>query len=196
MAAVTLVVGLAAAAALDRAGHRVVALLTCALTALLVSPISWDHHWVWIAPAVTVLAVYGARARGVLRWAYLAAAALVIGLFGAWPGFLWGQPLDLGGFSMGFIWAPPNTHPGTFAQLGDRPWYVEYHWHGWQLLSGNLYVLTGLLLFAVVAILAVRSAWPRVRARRDSALRPGLPPAPVGSGLGFGGARSGKARSG
>jgi alpha-1,2-mannosyltransferase len=168
-AAVTLVVGLAAAALMDRAGHPVIGLLTCALTGLLVSPISWDHHWVWIAPAVAVLAVYGVRARGALRWAYLTGAGLIIGLFGAWPGFLWGQPLDLGGFSMGFIWVPPNTNPGTFAKLGDRPWYVEYHWRGFELITGNLYVLTGLALFVLLAALAGRIAWRRRRLDRGRA---------------------------
>jgi hypothetical protein len=81
----------------------------------------------------------------------------VTGLFGAWPGFLWGQPADLGAFSEGFIWAPPNTNPGTFAKLGDRVSYVEYHWSGWQLITGNLYVLTGLAIFVLIALLAVRN---------------------------------------
>jgi alpha-1,2-mannosyltransferase len=148
-AAVVLIIGLTAAALLDHAGHRVPAVLTCALTGLLSSPISWDHHWVWIAPAVTMLAVYAIRARGLLRWAFASAAVLVGAIFGAWPGFLWGQPLDLGGFWMGLIWIPPNTNPGTFQRLGDRHWYAEYHWHGWYLLSGNLYVLTGLALLAI-----------------------------------------------
>jgi alpha-1,2-mannosyltransferase len=154
----TLLAGIASAVALDRAGHRTVAVLTCALTGLLVSPVSWDHHWVWVVPAVTVLVVYGIRAHGALRWAYLAGATVLAGLFGAWPGFLWGQPLDLGGFSEGFIWIPPNTNPGTSAQLGDRPWYVEYHWHGWQLITGNLFVLTGVAVFVLLAALALRQA--------------------------------------
>jgi len=160
---VTLVVGIASAVALDRAGHRTVAVLTCALTGLLVSPVSWDHHWVWVVPAITVLIVYGIRARTAVRWAYLAGAALLAGLFGAWPGFLWGQPLDLGGFSEGLIWIPPNTNPGTSAQLGDRPWYAEYHWHGSQLITGNLFVLTGIAVFVLVAALAVRQAQERHR---------------------------------
>ncbi len=62
-ALITLVVGVASAVVLDRAGHRTVGVLTCALAGLLVSPISWDHHWVWVVPAVTVLVVYGIRAR-------------------------------------------------------------------------------------------------------------------------------------
>jgi len=155
--AVTLVAGLLSATALSRAGYPAAGIVTCALTALLVSPISWDHHWVWIVPGITIMASLGLRARGPLRWAWLTGAALVAGVFGAWPGFLWGQPVDLGGFSEGFIWAPPNTPPGTFARLGDRPSYAEYHWAGWQLVAGNLYVLAGVAALMVVAVLAVRS---------------------------------------
>lgn len=163
MALGTLAVGLASAVALDRAGHHMVGVLTCALTGLLASPVSWDHHWVWVVPAVTVLVVCGIRARSALRWAYLAGAALLVGLFGAWPGFLWGQPVDLGGFSEGLIWIPPNTSPGTSAQLGDRPWYPEYHWHGSQLIAGNLFVLTGIVVFVLLAVLAVRHGHARHR---------------------------------
>jgi len=173
-ALVALIVGVASAVALDRAGHRTVGVLTCALTGLLVSPISWDHHWVWIVPGVTALVVYGIRARRSLRWACLAGAALLAGLFGAWPGFLWGQPPDLGGFSEGLIWIPPNTNPGIFAQRGDKPWYAEYHWHGFQLITGNLFVLTGLVLFAQLAVLAVASEAAR---RRDAASPAGTPAA-------------------
>jgi alpha-1,2-mannosyltransferase len=163
VALVTVVVGLASAVAFDRAGHRTVGLLTCALTGLLASPVSWDHHWVWVVPAVTVLVVYGIRARRALRWAYLAGAALLAGVFGAWPGFLWGQPVDLGGFSEGLIWIPPNTSPGTSAQLGDRGWYPEYHWHGSQLIAGNLFVVAGIAVFALLAVLALRFEHARRR---------------------------------
>ncbi len=178
-AGVTLVAGLASAVALSRAGHPAVGVLTCALTGLLVSPVSWDHHWVWIVPGVTVLACYGLRARGALRWAFLAGAILVTGLFGAWPGFLWGQPIDLGAFSEGFIWAPPNTTPGTFAKLGDQASYAEYHWSGWQLIAGNLYVLTGLAIFVLIVALAVRSRVVRRPAAAEAA--PADSPVPVAS---------------
>jgi alpha-1,2-mannosyltransferase len=169
VAAVTLVAGLLAAAALSRAGHGPAGIVTCALTGLLVSPISWDHHWVWIVPGVTILLSLGLRARGRIRWAWLTGAGLVTGLFGAWPGFLWGQPVDLGAFSEGFIWASPNTPPGTFARLGDRPSYVEYHWAGWQLVAGNLYVLTGIAALILIAALAVLSRMARHPVSTDAA---------------------------
>ena len=159
VAALTVVLGLACAAALDRAGHPVVGLLACALTGLLVSPISWDHHWVWVVPAVTVMASYAIKAHGRARWALLGLAVAVGCLFAAWPGSLFGKPQDLGSFSLGLFWLPPNTNPGTYFQLGDRPWYVEYHWHGWELVAGNIYVLTGLLLFGLLVVLAARWTW-------------------------------------
>ena len=37
-----------------------------------------------------------------------------------------------------------------FSQLGDRPYYVEYHWHGFQLLWGNAYILGGMVLLLVL----------------------------------------------
>ena len=61
-ALLTAVAGLACAALLDRAGHPLPGLLACALTGLLISPISWDHHWVWIVPGVAVAAAYAVRA--------------------------------------------------------------------------------------------------------------------------------------
>jgi alpha-1,2-mannosyltransferase len=37
-----------------QAGDQVVALLVAAAAGLLVSPVSWSHHWVWITPAIVV----------------------------------------------------------------------------------------------------------------------------------------------
>ncbi len=58
--AVVAVVGLAAAAYCYRRAGDGWALLVAALTALLVSPISWSHHWVWCVPLLA-LAWYQAR---------------------------------------------------------------------------------------------------------------------------------------
>jgi alpha-1,2-mannosyltransferase len=187
VALIVLASGIGSAVILDRVGHRVMGILACELTGLLVSPISWDHHWVWIVPGVTALVCYGVRATDWRRWAWLAGGVLIVALFGAWPGSLWGQPTDLGGFSEGLIWAPPNTSPGTFARLGDRPSYVEYHWHGFQLVVGNLYVLTGLAVLIVTAFLAARLAIGRLR----KATGPGARPAGSSAGARRSASRSG-----
>ena len=103
-------------------------------------------------------------------------AALVTGLFAAWPGSLLGEAADLGGFSLGLIWLPPNTNPGTYYRLGDRPWYPEYHWHGAELVTGNLYVLTGLAAFLLLIALALVLASghdPPARAEYGQARRGG-----------------------
>src|SRR5204862_3253956 len=70
------IAGLAAAVLLYRARQPVPAMLACALTGLLVSPLSWDHHWVWVAPGIALLAHLGAVARRrAVRTAWWAAAA-------------------------------------------------------------------------------------------------------------------------
>jgi alpha-1,2-mannosyltransferase len=166
-AAVTAAAGLLAAVLLDRAGDRMLALLTCALTGLLASPISWDHHWVWIVPGITALAVGGARARGRARWAWWGTAAAIAWLFGAWSVTLWGEPLSQASFTLGFIWAPPDANPG-YNTRGDQPSFDVYHWHGLQLVVGNLYVLAGVALLALLLIRALggrrggwSGGWPR-----------------------------------
>ncbi len=168
----TLIVGLACATLLHRAGQPVAGILTCALTGLLVSPVSWDHHWVWIVPIVVVLAWYGLHARGAVRFAWLSGAVVVAGLFAAWPGVLWGQPRSVGDYFEGLIWWPPGTTAGQYARLGDRPWFAEYHWHGWQLAIGNLDVLTGLAVFVVAAAVAVRLTVTRRREAPAGGLDP------------------------
>ncbi len=194
VALVTAVAGLACAALLDRAGHPLPGLLACALTGLLVSPISWDHHWVWIVPGVAVAAAYavramqepavagaaGAGAPGTeparLRWrqagrwpaaGYWALAAAMLALYGAWPGSLWGEPHDLGQFSLGVLWQPPNTNPEIYYRRGDRPWFAEYHWHGIELLTGNAFLLGGLALLCVLVAAAVRTRVSISPAGRD-----------------------------
>ena len=206
VALVTVAAGLACAALLDRAGHPLPGLLAAALTGLLVSPISWDHHWVWIVPGVAVAATYAVRAmratgapglagvtggasgwgragpaalragrgwlgppaadparlrwRRALRWpaaGYWALAAGMLALYGAWPGSLWSRPQDLGQFSLGLLWQPPNTDPAVYYRDGDRPWFAEYHWHGIELLTGNAFLLGGLALLGVLIAAAIRT---------------------------------------
>jgi alpha-1,2-mannosyltransferase len=157
-AAVT-VTGLAAAAALHRSGRPVYGWLTCALTGLLVSPISWDHHWVWIVPVLVVLADAAARARGAARWRYGALAAVVAALFADWPG-RWTGPGAL----------VPQGLLGFF--VGPHPVHLKYHLYGLQVIGWNLYVLSGLALFALAVAAAARATLGR-RARAYAAALPG-----------------------
>jgi alpha-1,2-mannosyltransferase len=161
-AVVVVVVGLAgsvAAGLLDRKGYPVPGLLTAALTGLLVSPISWDHHWVWIAPGAVVAAHYAVQAwrRGARRLATgcgLVAAGLVV-WFGAWPASLFTSAVNLGNDSLGLLWIPKNTNPYYYVQYGDRPWFNEYHWHGLALILGNAFVLAGLAVFGLLLAVAL-----------------------------------------
>jgi alpha-1,2-mannosyltransferase len=149
-AALVLVIGLVAAALLYRAGHPVPGMLACALTGLLVSPLSWDHHWVWVAPGLALLVHLGAQARGAVRAWWWATAAVLFGVFGAWPQF-WALA-QAGLTPAGLFWYGPATY---FAR-GDQPWYHEFHWHGLQILAGNSLVLAGLVALAALVVAAVR----------------------------------------
>jgi alpha-1,2-mannosyltransferase len=157
-AAAALVLGILAAYLLERAGYHLPAILAAALTGLLISPISWDHHWVWVAPGVAVAGHYAIKTwktarsnadRWRARWLGVLAAFMIF-LYTAWPDAIWEHDRNLGRFSFGFLWAQKNTNPLLFFRYGDQPWYVEYHWHGFQLLWGNAYILGGLALLLVL----------------------------------------------
>jgi alpha-1,2-mannosyltransferase len=134
------IAGLASSTLASRRGHELLGLVACAATELLVSPISWSHHYVYVVPAL-VLAAYGPRR---LRYRILG-AALVVGLFGWWP-----QPIgSQGGYDprarllpRGFLLLAPNRGNG-----GE----VEFTWRGLELILGNYYVLTLLVFIAATA---------------------------------------------
>ncbi|HEY8478641.1 MAG TPA: glycosyltransferase 87 family protein [Spirillospora sp.] len=58
-------VGLVVAAAWARRGDWPTATAVTGVTGLMVSPISWAHHWVWVVPALAVLIRDGHRANAV-----------------------------------------------------------------------------------------------------------------------------------
>jgi alpha-1,2-mannosyltransferase len=166
--ALALILGVVAAAVLDRDGHPIPAILTASLTGLLVSPITWDHHWVWSAPAVATLVYYGvvrfwepARAKAL---ACLAGAAALLLLFWSWPDHWFQNVMHLGNDSFGLLWLAPDTQPSAYEHLGDQPYYVEYHFHGLTLLAGNVYILTGMAVFVVMLLISLR-IWTGQRGR-------------------------------
>ena len=62
-----------------RAGEPVLALTLIALFGLVVSPVSWSHHWVWVLPGVLVTAVLAYRRRNIaLAGVTAAGVALMI----------------------------------------------------------------------------------------------------------------------
>ena len=81
--------GLAVAVAALLAGNRLPhgpawAAVSCGVTALVVSPISWSHHWVWGVPMVLLLAAEAVR-RHDRRWTIGAAATgLLFCSFALW----------------------------------------------------------------------------------------------------------------
>jgi alpha-1,2-mannosyltransferase len=120
------VAGLLLAAWASRRGHEMVGILTCALTGLLVSPVSWSHHWVWVAPMLVVLAhlatspvtLPSARRRRLACWSAIVAIAAV--------------------FS-GVLWLVPAA--AVQGKVISGP----------EQLLGAIYVLAGLLGLAVTA---------------------------------------------
>jgi len=175
LALVATVVGLWAAAVLDRAGHMMLGLLTAALVGLLDSPISWDHHWVWVVPGLMVAGHYAVKAwqagrrRVSVGCAALVAALLLI--FAPWPGSLFGVPTTgAGDFTKGLLWVGPYTPVKVYVAIGDQPWFKEYHWTGREILAGNAYILAGVALLILLAAVAVRSR--RQLRRADSAAKP------------------------
>jgi alpha-1,2-mannosyltransferase len=161
VAVLATIAGLACAVVLDRAGHTLLAILTTALVGLLDSPISWDHHWVWVVPGIMAAGHYAARAwqagkRRLSAGCGGVAAALLL-IFAPWPGSLWSYPsTGPGNFVDGLIWAGPNSPETKYIQLGDQAWFKEYHWAALQNLSGNAYVLAGLAALVLLAVVALR----------------------------------------
>jgi alpha-1,2-mannosyltransferase len=66
------------------ASEDCLALALNAFAALLISPVSWSHHWVWCDPALLTIATVGSRHRSRLA---LAAATTGLGVFAAAPQF-------------------------------------------------------------------------------------------------------------
>ncbi len=130
LAGLTAVLGLALAAGSLLRGERAWAAAVCAATALLVSPISWSHHWVWCVPVLILcgseaLHRSGAAAR---RW-WTAAIGLGV-LFSSFA--LW--------------WVPHRWNH-----------HQELHQNGVQMLLSGVYPIAGLAVLALAGARLWRS---------------------------------------
>ncbi|MBE1500613.1 alpha-1,2-mannosyltransferase [Amycolatopsis lexingtonensis] len=73
-----------------RAAEPVLGLTACALGGLLVSPISWTHHWTWCVPILVLAGWYAWRFDRAVRW--VAAAVVVAGVALFIVGPMWFAP--------------------------------------------------------------------------------------------------------
>ena len=139
------VLGVLGAAALYRSGKPVHGWTLCGLTGVLVSPISWDHHWVWMVPVLVLFVDAAVRAEGVRRWAHWATACAVVAVFADWPGQVQGTRSLI----------PRGLLPSVYGGPSDHLYGQLYHWPGAKLILGNAYILAGLVLFASMMAAAV-----------------------------------------
>ncbi|MCP3802816.1 glycosyltransferase 87 family protein [Allokutzneria sp. A3M-2-11 16] len=147
LSAVFGVVGLLVATRFGRRGLELPGLLMTALTALLVSPISWHHHWVWVAPFLVLLISQAMRPTGPRR-TYAAAAVSLVLVTACWPDPYAKEPPG----SVGVIWWGVPESDAAFSTLD----FIH-----------SLYTICGVVAFLVIA---VATLLPR-RGEAGSALR-------------------------
>ncbi len=121
--------GLLLAARAHRSYSPLFGVIVCANTELLVSPITWTHHLVWIVPALLWL---GLSADAPRHGALIALALALV---------FWSAP----------IWRVPTSYI-------PRADPIELHEHGWQLIAGNAFALILVLTLVATAILLGRRA--------------------------------------
>lgn len=101
----TVVVGLWTMWSASRVGDRMAALIAGQMIGLLVSPISWSHHWIWVLP-VLIWAFFGSVARDIrVRW-----------LAGAWLLGAYSYLVPILVAVQGEV--PVNSRPGWQSALG------------------------------------------------------------------------------
>ena len=120
-AAIVALVGLALAVHASRRGDEVRGFSLCAISGLLISPISWSHHWALAVPALLLFAVDAVRRRWLAGIGAVTLAVLV-------------------GYSHVIWWVPVN-----------HPRHSELHLDPVQLLFADAYVLLGLAALVAVA---------------------------------------------
>jgi len=138
--ALAAIAGLAGAALVYRRGREELAVMCCAVTALLVSPISWAHHWVWCAPIAALLLAHCARLfadAGASAWTRSAAGVLPAA---AWVLLFYLAP----------IWLVDDVQGRDLSGL--------------ELIVSNLFVIAGVMVVvAAVATVSVRGDGERGR---------------------------------
>ncbi|MDN5582359.1 MULTISPECIES: glycosyltransferase 87 family protein [unclassified Corynebacterium] len=150
-AAVTVVLIAVVMVRLFSVGAYTAAVCTNALLALLVSPVSWAHHWVWVLPLMLVV--------GVSLWTRVAAHR-------TGPGVI---PLAVLGVVLVLVSTAFPVHVYLPSAHG-----AEQDWSLVMKLLGSEYVLAALLWLGVAGV------WPRVfrPVHPGAAESPGAPESP------------------
>ncbi|GGU58419.1 polyprenol-phosphate-mannose-dependent alpha-(1-2)-phosphatidylinositol pentamannoside mannosyltransferase [Streptomyces albospinus] len=157
LAALTAAAGLSLATGSLLRGQRSWATLTCAATALLVSPISWSHHWVWGVPMLVLLGSEALEHTGAAArrwWAVTVAMGLMFCSFALW-------------------WVPHAWHQ-----------HAELHQNGGQMLLSAVYPLAGLTLLVLTAVRLRRLTRNDARSGTDGAGNTGEDGGSAGGGNG------------
>jgi alpha-1,2-mannosyltransferase len=127
--------GLAVATWAHARSSDLLGMLVAADVALLISPITWTHHMVWVLPALFWLTLSDEAPR---FGGWIAAGALVL------------------------FWLPPTWSVPTSWWPSADP--VELHEHGWQLVAGNcFFFVTAMFLVGVGLYLWRRHDVPSAR---------------------------------
>jgi alpha-1,2-mannosyltransferase len=106
LAALTVLIGvggLAVATWAYRVSSPMLGLLLCAATGLIVSPVSWSHHYVWVVPVLVWLVLGPDRPRGGAWWA-LAVAVLF------WADPIWQVPDQQSGYGGPLVLLAGNSY--------------------------------------------------------------------------------------
>jgi alpha-1,2-mannosyltransferase len=126
---IVLCVGIGVAAVAYRRSSSMLGILVCAATGLMLSPISWLHHYVWIVPGLIWLVSGTDRPARGERWAMAGALAFIVipPMRGAGSGVLWYVQTNVYVMTtlafIGLAGAMLYIRSRTLANTED-------HWHG------------------------------------------------------------------
>ena len=106
-----------------RRGQNLAALLVTAFWTLLVSPISWTHHWVWVVPLIVLLVSRLPKTTPATAWRRWLGTSLVAFVF----------------VSCVLLILPNGRN-------------VELHWQVWQNILGAAYIVTPVILMLALVV--------------------------------------------
>jgi hypothetical protein len=136
-------VGIVGGAMLARTGRPVHGWTLVGVTSVLVSPISWDHHWVWVVPVLALMAGLAFTARPIVKACYVLGIVIIAAIMGSWPWKYSGPRAFVPRRGLlGWFVKPPEVTQVTVV-------------HGWQLLTWNLWVVIGMVVYLALVAAAI-----------------------------------------